>query len=234
MTGLDLEHILLALVIAVVIYVIREIHRWRVTVRPRRPDLTMEEAWQQWSGALVRHPDREFIPDGLTVEALPEHVRADCERNLALMGRQAEGADEAERIVIRRFILSNATLAALLDAIGQQDEDARQALVKGYQAGMDALLRDAVTSTTVKWIVLREYARWKFDDAVTDDWFHHYLHTARPYIREKVRLARVHMLETDTGAGQFVAVYDTLLEELRNRVLRARPKRRFVRPDLEP
>jgi hypothetical protein len=231
--GLELEHILLALIVAVAVYAVREIRRWRATVRPRRPDLTMEEAWQEWSGTISRHPDREFIPGGLNVEALPDHVRADCERNLALMAQQAEGADEAERMVIRRFILANATLATLLEAIGEQDENARQALVKGYQAGMDSLLRDAITSTTVKWIVLREYARGKFDDAVNGDWFHHYLHTARPYIREKVRLSRVHMLETDAGAGMFVAVYDTLLEELRKRVLRTRPKRRFVKPDLE-
>ncbi len=195
--------------------------------------MTIEEAWRRWTKGLASHPDRVFIPDGISHQALAPHVREDCERNLALMAGHAMGADENERSIVRRFILSNATLSLLLEAIAEQDDDTRQALVQGYQAGMDALLRDAVTSSRVKWIVLRDYARWKFDDAVPDDWFHHYMYIARPYIREKVRLARVQMLHADPGAGKFVEIYDTLLGELRDRMIRARPKRKFVRPDLE-
>ena len=105
-------------------------------------------------------------------------------------------------------------------------------LIKGYEEGMDTLLRAAITSSTVKWIVLRVYARWKFDDAVSNDWFHLYMHTARPYIREKVRLAREFVLRADAGAERFAEIYDTLLGELQEKMLKARPKKRFVRPDL--
>ena len=55
---------------------------------------------------------------------------------------------------------------------------------------------------------------------------------AGPYIREKVRLAKEHILQADPGAGRFAELYDTLLGELRDKMLKARPKRRFVPSDL--
>ena len=104
--------------------------------------------------------------------------------------------------------------------------------LRGYEPDMDELLVNAVTSSAVKWVVLREYARWKFDDAVAGDWFHEYMGLAGPYIREKVRLAKEHVLQADPSAGRFAQLYDTLLGELRDKMLRTRPKKRFVRRDL--
>ena len=76
------------------------------------------------------------------------------------------------------------------------------------------------------------YARWKFDDAVEDDWFHNYMNLARPYIREKVRLAKEHVIQMDASAARFAEIYDALLAELKEKMIKARPKQRFVRPDL--
>lgn len=231
MIGLELHHIAWALVIAVIAYIIREIRRWRHDVRPRRPDLTMEEAWNHWIEGTPSHPDSRFIPANLNPAKTPDHVRQDARRSLYEMEDAILDSDN-ERHVLRRMILANATLALQLDAIAAQEEGARAALVKGYAPGMEQLLRDAVSASTLKWLVLRDYARWRFDDAVSSDWFHQYMHLARPYIREKVRLAKEFMLEADTGAGKFAEVYDTLLAELRDRSLKTRPKRRFVRPDV--
>lgn len=259
---LSLRHVLYALIIAVVVYIIRELRKYRRQVNPRRPDLTMKEAWQHWLAGIPKHPDKtlyELLPapassanassrppsrrcqeyfqgnsgwapdDGGS--AVSERVLADAWRDLLEIETLSHQADE-ERLLIRQAIIASATMELLLEAISQHDEQGRRALIQGYQQGMDQLLQDAITGSRLKWIVLREYARWRFDDAVTNDWFHQYVHLARPYIREKVRLAREHVLRTDAGAGRFAEIYDTLLAELREQVLAAPPKQRFVPPDL--
>jgi len=229
--GLELKHILIALVIAVIAYAIREVRRWRLSLRPKRPDLGMEEAWRHWLEGIPKHPDTRFIPPEVTPESLSEEAHSDVERGLTQMEDQILASDN-ERWVLRYMILGAATLSLQLGAIAEQDESARKGLIKGYKDGMDFLLREAVAGSAVKWIVLRDYAHWRFDDAVTDDWFHQYMDVARPYIREKVRLAKEYVLSADTGAARFAAIYDTLLAELRDKTLKTRPKRRFVRADL--
>lgn len=229
--GLTIDHLLYALIIAVIAYVFRALHRWRTHVDPKRPDLTMQEAWEQWLEGDARHPDQRFAPSATGDAEVPDHVRADVKRGVLEIERLSLEAGNP-RLAIRRAIFANATMALQLEAVAESDEQARQALIKGYQAGMDQLLRDAVASCRLKWIVLREYARWKYDDAVASDWFHQYMHLAKPYIREKVRLARDFVLSTDEGAARFAEIYDTLLNELREKMLKTRPKKRFVKPDL--
>jgi len=223
--------LLYALIVAVVVYVLREIHRRRMRVNPKRPDLTMWEAWDFWLEGAGKNPDQRFAPPGADPGTVAGHVRAQAERDL-LETEQPSPDPERARLMIRRAILGNATIALQLEAITKCEEEARQALIKGYEPGMEQLLQDAVASCNVKWLVLRQYARWKFDDAVASDWFHQYMHVARPYIREKVRLAKDFVLLMDEGAGRFVEIYDTLLHEQRESALKARPKKRFVRPDL--
>ncbi len=228
---LSLRHVLYALIGAVIVYIVREIRRRRVRVHPRWPDLTMEEAWELYVAGTRKHPDRRIIPAGVTSGRLPAAVREDARRTLLEIEKAASRARNP-RLLVRRAILANATLALLLETIAGYGAESRQALIRGYEEGMDSLLRSAVLSSTVKWVVLRLYARWKFDDAVPDDWFHLYLHTARPYIGERVRLAREFVLSADAGTGRFAEIYDALLGELQEKALKARPKKRFARPDL--
>lgn len=190
------------------------------------------DAWERWLEGIADHPDARFIPSGFSAAGVTQEVRQDAERGLALLQNQIAGSDDHERQLVRRSILANATLAALLDALSTTSEEARAALVKGYEPGMAELINNATASSHVKWIVLRDYARWKFDDAVANDWFHEYMGKAKPYIREKVRLAKEYVLRTDPGAGRFAELYDTLLSELRDRLLKTPPKRRFVPSDL--
>ena len=191
----------------------------------------MREAWELWQEGVRNNPDLRFAPPGVGSSAIPEHIRADAWRGVQEAERRCLEA-ASPRLALRRAILANATIALQLQAIGECDEGARKALIKGYRPGMDHLLRDAVASCTVKWIVLRQYARWKYDDAVASDWFHQYMHLAKPYVREKVRLAKDFVLLMNEGARRFAEIYDTLLGELRDRTLKARPKKRFVKPDL--
>ncbi len=193
----------------------------------------MEEAWANWKAGIARHPDRRLIGADLHNSTVPAALQAQIERSLLETQRLCEEADNP-RLLLRRAALSSATLALQLAAIAEQDEPARRALIQGYQEGMDGLLRDAVTASTIRWTVLREYARWKYDDAVANDWFHHYMDLAGPYIREKVRLAREFVLRADAGAGRFAEIYDQLLAELREKVLKTPPKKRFARADLPP
>ena len=224
--GLELSHLVYAFAIAVIAYIAREVHRWRHTVRPSRPDFTMEEAWVSFE-PKAPNPDLELTE----ITAFPDRILAEAKQGVLDAERQSEETPSA-RLAIRGFILSNAVIALHLEAISQGEEKVRQALIKGYEPGMDALLHDAVAGSTLKWLMLRHYARRKFDDAVGDDWFHRYVRVAKPYIREKVRLAQAHVLLVDEGAGRFAEVYDKLLAELGESALKARPKKRFVRPDL--
>lgn len=224
--GLTLRHLVFALIVAVVAYVAREAHRRRMAVKPRRPGLTMDEAWKLATAPGASSPDLALVRP-----PMPEEVRAEAER----VTREAEQLSlraDNPRLAIREAILGNATLALQLSAIAEHDEAARQALVQGYEPGMEDLLRLAAASREWAWFALRVYARWKFDDAVTDDWFHNYVRVARPYIREKVRLAKEHVMRMDPSAGRFAEVYDALLAQLQANMAKARPKQRFVRPDL--
>ena len=81
------------------------------------------------------------------------------------------------------------------------------------------------------WRVLREYLRLKYDDAVADDWFDHFVLVARPYLREKVRLTREFALHLDEGSQRFARIYDELLQDLVKQALAAPQKRTFVPPD---
>jgi hypothetical protein len=159
-------------------------------------------------------------------------VWEDCRAHLEGIGRLAADAT-SERGLVRRAILSSATLSLLLELIVERDEPARRALIHGYEPALEPLLATAASSARVRWIVLREYARWKFDDAVPDDWFHRYMRLARPYLRERVRLSSEFMLRAEEGTRRFVELYDALLGEQRERALKSPPKRRYVRPDLE-
>ena len=188
--------------------------------------MTMEEAWVSFEPEAP-NPDRELTE----VTAFAERILAEAKEGVLDAERQSEEAPSA-RLAIRGFILSNAVISLHLEAISKGKDETRQALIRGYEPGMDLILQDAVAGSTLKWLVLRHYARWRFDDAVRDDWFHRYMRIARPYIREKVRMAQAHVLEVDEGARRFVEVYDKLLAELGESALKARPKKRFVRPDL--
>ncbi|MFB3828453.1 MAG: hypothetical protein ACE15B_16920 [Bryobacteraceae bacterium] len=192
---------------AVAIYVLRERRRRRTEIRPRFPGITMEEA-------LAIAP-----VDGDTRELLLE------------IERRALASDNP-RLAIRNAILRHAAVALHLEAIAALGEDERRLLLKGYEPGMDALLRTALESSEAAWRSLREYARLKYDDAVPGDWFDRFLHQARPYIREKVRLARDYLLQLDPAAGRFAEIYDALLQELREGSLAAPAKKRFPPPDV--
>lgn len=228
---LSLRHFLYALIVAVVVYIVREVRRYRLGVRPRRPEITMEEAWDLFDPADEKNPDLRLLTSAQQPADARAPVAAQVRRSVLATAR---AADEQWKPAgaIRGAILASAGVAMHLEAIAAGDEETRASLIQGYQPGMDHLLRDAIAGATLEWLVLRHYARWKFDDAVRDDWFHNYVRVARPYVREKVRLAREHVLRVDSGAGTFVEVYDKLLGELAERLLKAPPKKRFVEPDL--
>ena len=97
---------------------------------------------------------------------------------------------------------------------------------------MEPLVRNVIDVSTVRWMVLREYGRLKYDDAVPEDWFDQYIETATPYIGEKVRLAREFLVELDQGAARLVEIYDELLLELQDRLLQSPRKKRYVPNDL--
>jgi len=229
--GLTLDHISFILLAAVIAYAIREIRRYRQRTRPRRPDISMEETWTIFRQGDPRNADLALLPSGASVPEPQESVLEQLRRRLLDLERA--WADQwDQRRAVRAAILSSTVIALHLEALGKCDESARRALIKGYQAEMDRQLREATDAATIEWLVLRCYARWKFDDAVPDDWFHNYVRIARPYIREKIRLAQQHVLQVDEDARRFTEVYDKLLAELGEKLLPAPPKKRFVPPDL--
>jgi hypothetical protein len=210
MTSLaDFYPLITALVIAVVVYVLRERHRKRTRIDPARPDLTMDEAWALW------HAQSGF---GDT-----EDVLRRARESLV----EPDGLDS-----LRQEIVRSATTALYLETILELGEPERKALLKGYEEGMEPLLRGVVGVSNVRWRVLREYGRLKYDDAAPEDWFEQYVHIAAPYIREKVRLARAFLVELDQSASRLVEIYDELLRDLAADLLKSPRKKRFAPPDL--
>ena len=229
--GLTLDHLVYILLASVVLYAVREVRRYRARTRPRQPDIAVERAWEILHDGEPRNPDLALLgPDGRLPE-LSDPVAEQVRQNVLAVERASAGQWDQRRAV-RAAILSSAVIGLHLEALAACDESARGALIKGYQPEMDRQLREAAGGATLEWLALRCYARWKFDDAVTDDWFHNYVHIARPYIREKVRLARQHVLQVDEDARRFTEIYDQLLAELGERMLAAPAKKRFPPPDL--
>jgi len=91
---------------------------------------------------------------------------------------------------------------------------------------------DLLRAHTQIWQAVREYLRLKYDDAVPDDWFDHFVSMAGPYIHEKVRLTREFALYLDEGANYHARIYDELLKELIGEALAAPRKKQFVPADL--
>jgi hypothetical protein len=222
---------LVAMAFAVVVYVLRELYRKRRQVNPRFPDLTMEQAWESWLEGVRKNPDRVLMPEGVEPDRVPEHEREELLRDLLEIERRSL-ATAKPRLALRSAVLETVGIALHLEALLELGETERQALLKGYQPGMDGLLRHAIRMLALRWIVLRRYAHWKYDDAGANDWFHHFVRVARPYIRERVRLARQFVLEMDESARRFAEIYDELLAELHQDLLKVHPKKRFPPPDL--
>lgn len=225
----DLFPLLAALALAAAVYGWRERHRRRTEVRPPFPEMRIEEAWDWWCRGSRDAADLALSPP--LTDPLPEAWLAQALAGLIETERRCLASDHP-RVGLRHALLENATLSLHLEAVLEAGEAERPALLKGYQPGMDPWLREVLALSVVHWLVLRRYAHWRYDDAVEDDWFHRFYRIARPYIREKVRLARECLLQADAGSLRLVEIYDQLLQELVQKSLKATPKRRFARPDL--
>ena len=138
--GLTLQHLLYALIVAVAAYIIREVRRWRMAIRPRRPELTIDQAWQMFSRNPAAGPDVRLIALSSADDA---HEQAE---RIAQEVEDASSVSDNPRLIIRQGILANATTALQLAAIAEYDEGARQALIRGYEPGMDGFLKLAVAS----------------------------------------------------------------------------------------
>lgn len=211
----DLFPLLLVLAAATYIYVLRERRRRRSLVNPPLPDIAMGEAWASWGSA---HP-------------VPPRLREQAEKELLDAERYCLAADHP-RLALRRAILECSVIALHLRPILELGEAERKVLLNGYEEGMAETLRNTCALCELKSAVFRHYARLKYDDATPDDWFDQFERVARPYVREKVRLARASLIELDEGAGRIARIYDGLLQDLQKDLLRAPPKKRFVPPDL--
>jgi len=209
---------------AVAIWILRARHRRRHEVNPPAPHITIAEAWDIFRSGRGHHPDGVFSAPG---ETPPENVidaLAPVEHRVL--------ASDYPRGALRSAILEIATLSLHLDAISRLEEAGRERLLKGYTAGMDAALGEGLRACRAQSMALRWFGHMRFDDAVPGDWFHHYLRAAGPYVREKVRFAREHLVEMNEGAARFAEVYDKLLDELAREALAAPPKKRFPPSDL--
>ncbi len=225
----DLAPLAAVLAVATAAYVWRERRRRRTLVRPAYPDIEVAQVWENWLAGIRETPDLVLAPPGTDDLAEPLGPRALA--GLVETGCRCASA-EHPRIALRQAILEAATLGLHLEVLLEADETERRSLLKGYQEGMEPWLRESFTLATVHWLVLRQYGQWKYDDAAPDDWFHRFFRVARPYIREKMRVAREYLLEGGTGSPRLIEIYDQLLTELADLSLRAAPKRRFARPDL--
>jgi len=186
-------------------------------MNPPMPDLTVAEAWELW---LRENRD-----------PLTEALKGRVKEMLAAAETACSQADHP-RVALRHAILGHAVIALHLEAVSEFGEEERAVLLRGYELGMDGLLQEARKAATIAWLVLRLYGRLKYDDVVPEDWFHNFMWVAAPYIREKTRLAREFVVRMDEGSGRIVEIYDELLQELRNGMIKARPKKRFVPPDI--
>ena len=211
----DFIPLVLALALAATIYVVRERRRRRTSIRPARPDVTMAEAWEL-----------------CVMAGTPGTPEAREKARQSLLETERVLAERGDLRALRREIIGSVTTALYLETILGLAEAERAVLLKGYEAGMEPLLRSVIEVSNLRWTVLREFGRLKYDDAAAEDWFEQYVEIARPYIAEKVRLAREFLVELNQGAARGVEIYDELLRELEEWLVASPPKKRFVPSDI--
>jgi hypothetical protein len=143
-------------------------------------------------------------------------MRELCDTPALLEIERACLASDDPRVAFRRAAIENAVAGLYLETIAECGVQNTGAMLRAHRE---------------IWQALREYLRLKYDDAVGDDWFDHFMRVARPYIREKVRLTREFALHLDEGAERYACIYDELLQELLQEALAAPQKKSFVPPD---
>lgn len=212
----DLLPLFAALLGATALYILRERRRRERQVRPPEPDLPIDDAWRRWRAQGGNPPAR-----------LLQAIQAE----LFAIEQECLAADHP-RLALRAVLLRHALMGQALEELLPLPDQERQALIRGYEAGQESLLDDAIAYHGALVRVLRLYAARKYDDAVPRDWFDHFHALAQPYLRERVRLGREHLLSLNDGAARFAARYDDLLRDLQDQMLRVPPKQRFPPPDL--
>jgi hypothetical protein len=180
---------------------------------------------------------RELIPllTALTLAAVVYVVREQRRRRMRIAPPRPE--------IAMREISRAATLLAIEQACLAAPDPHAAFRRAALESAVGALYLEAIAGFGVPdiaeplrvsvetWQTLRAYLRLKYDDAVADDWFDHFMSVARPYIREKVRLTREFALHLDEGTERFARIYDALLQERFNEALAAPQKKTFVPPD---
>ena len=149
--------------------------------------------------------------------ARPDLEMREVSSDAALMAiERACLATEDPRPAFRRAAIENAVGELYLEAIATHGVADTAELLAACRRNVAAL---------------RQYLRLKYDDAVPEDWFDHFVAVARPYVRERVRLTREFALHRDEGTERFARIYDDLLRGLVAEALAAPQKRTFVPPD---
>ena len=153
----DLYPLVASLAVAGIVYVMRERHRKRTRINPARPDLTIAEAWELW------------------------HVAPGYEAGEDVLARARESLTEPDGLTgLRQEIVNSVTTALYLETILELGEPERKVLLKGYEEGMEPVLRNVLYVSNVRWRMLREFGRLKYDDAAPEDWFEQYTAVAGP------------------------------------------------------
>jgi len=227
----DLLPLLIIFAVAGAIYKLRQARKTRFRINPPQPAITMTEAWNKYKHNLQNGSIPVPRPFSISQATLAEEIEAELVASLVNI-EQKHLADSNPRLAVRRAILENATVALHLEAISRLPEPTRRILLKGYREGMDKAFKGAIMICKLRCAVLRLYSQLKYDDAVNRDWFYHFVWVAAPYIKEKIHMTRRHVIEMDADAKRFVEIYDELLSDLRQEALAARPKQRFLEPDL--
>ena len=127
-------------------------------------------------------------------------------------------------------------MALHLEAIARLPESERAVLLKGYQPGMDALLRaGALPKPVAQWAVLRHYARLKYDDAVPGRLVPAVPPRRRPLHRRegapRARLPGAARRRRRRASPRSTTRCST---DLRRDLLKTPPKKRFPPSDLAP
>ncbi|MCL4853195.1 MAG: hypothetical protein KJZ78_17700, partial [Bryobacteraceae bacterium] len=135
----DLIPLLLALAAAAAIYAIREWHRRRGQPNPKRPGITLAETWELWKAGVRNEADTQFV----RANEFPARVAAAAAQSLERTAQVLAEAGTRERDHIRRAALESAATSLYLEQLTVYPERARSALIRGYNEGMEDLLRDS-------------------------------------------------------------------------------------------
>lgn len=188
-------------------------------------DYRMADAWEHVLSTAHALPSEQLSTLGQAIKKLPAATMEQVRQELLCVEQQVLASSDPLR-ALRSAIMDAASRSLYAAHILLLTEKDRQRLVTSFGASYaDEEMLSTLVAQELAYTVLRDWARYRFDDAGEKDWFDAYLSVARRLMQARAPGAAAgKALREDTISGMYQVEYLMLLERLKEKLLNAPSK----------